>query len=339
MIMSVMTSVARDFSLVWATAGSSVADSVASPRTRERDRLQLRWLDACLDILERLRERDQAVVSAVIASRLRPFAPGVEPGMPVSRAVQVVLRAQEAHLSPWQDGPARSVRPPSDNVLELSIPDGAARPRAVRALTPAEALSLTERIRSTSRQMCLLLLEAHERRAWLALGYQSWRRYVGDELQLSRSRSYELLDQGRVVRAIQAAAGVSEVPDISAFAAAQLKPHLREVTDAVRAGTAGVPVERLAEVAAAVVRAHRVRIRARRDAPAQHHAGRSRDPRGAALVRLSEALQVLAHMPPPAEVSEQLPVPEPRWCEEATAALEWLTSFTQARRARVSCSR
>jgi membrane-associated HD superfamily phosphohydrolase len=51
-----------------------------------------------------------------------------------------------------------------------------------------------------------LILEAHDRRAWQALGYSTWEQYVKKEFALSRSRSYQLLDQARVVNRLREAA-------------------------------------------------------------------------------------------------------------------------------------
>jgi hypothetical protein len=50
-----------------------------------------------------------------------------------------------------------------------------------------------------------LILEAHDRRAWQALGYPTWQQYVKKEFNLSRSRSYQLLDRARVQQALLAA--------------------------------------------------------------------------------------------------------------------------------------
>ena len=51
-----------------------------------------------------------------------------------------------------------------------------------------------------------LLLEAHNRQAWKVLGYDSWGEYVHTEFDMSRSRSYQLLDQANVTQALMRAA-------------------------------------------------------------------------------------------------------------------------------------
>lgn len=101
----------------------------------------------------------------------------------------------------------------------------------VAELTPAEARALTDHIKLTADQLWRLLLQAHERRAWFALGYQSWSNYIQVEFDMTRSYSYRLLDQGRVIRAIEQASGVSPTGDIvSERVARDLKPQLTMVT-------------------------------------------------------------------------------------------------------------
>src|SRR5882757_7608139 len=105
------------------------------------------------------------------------------------------------------------------------IPDILVHEQFSDPLEEADARDLTERIRNATQHVYMLLLEAHARRAWIALGYRSWERYVQSEFGISRSRSYQLLDQGRVTTIIQSTAGLSRPLDIHPYAAAQLKPR------------------------------------------------------------------------------------------------------------------
>src|SRR5687768_8036370 len=75
-----------------------------------------------------------------------------------------------------------------------------------RWLSADEARALTDRIKDAADQLWTLLLEAHEGRAWEALGYTSWRDYAKSEFGIGQSHAYRLLDQGRVIRAVAAAA-------------------------------------------------------------------------------------------------------------------------------------
>jgi hypothetical protein len=117
-------------------------------------------------------------------------------------------------------------------------PVSPARIREFAAMGPLDevgARKLTEQIRAATRQVCLLLLEAHERRVWVVLSYTRWEDYVSAEFGFSRSRSYELLDQGRVILSLQEAAAQTEIPDVSGYAASRLKHCLPELTEEIRA--------------------------------------------------------------------------------------------------------
>lgn len=115
-------------------------------------------------------------------------------------------------------------------------------PRSLRPCTNVEARELTDRIKAAVEQVWALLLEAHERRAWAALGYQTWEEYVRGEFHMSRRRSYEILDQGRVIRAIEGATGVrNSAQEVTPYAAEEVKPVLPEVVDSVRERVAELP--------------------------------------------------------------------------------------------------
>src|ERR1700730_18013897 len=122
----------------------------------------------------------------------------------------------------------------------------------------AEARLLTERIRTATRQVCLLLMEVHERRAWVALGYSSWEHYVQREFNISSSRSYELLDQARVVLELRRSAGIQVVPDVSAYVAVQIKPRLQQLTESIRERVSGAPQTDAIGIVSELVEEHRV---------------------------------------------------------------------------------
>ena len=84
----------------------------------------------------------------------------------------------------------------------------------VSELTPDEARDLTERIRDGLTLTWQLVVEAHDRRAWKALGYASFRSWVEGELNISRGHAYRMLDHGRVMQALAEHAGVSPMGDI-----------------------------------------------------------------------------------------------------------------------------
>ncbi len=105
-------------------------------------------------------------------------------------------------------------------------------PMVASVLTPDEARALTDEIRDTVDNLWQLIERAHAGKAYKALGYTSWADYVRAEFNMSESRSYQLLDQARVIRAIERA--TSTDVEITEAAARDLAPILPLVTAEVR---------------------------------------------------------------------------------------------------------
>lgn len=123
--------------------------------------------------------------------------------------------------------------------------------------TPDEARQLTERIRSTADALWQLLAEAHDRGAWRALGYDSFKAYVGAEFQMSEQHAYRLLNQATVIGALTQAAQldspIGESVTVNEHTARQLKPHLEVVKERVAEATVDTaPEDRPAAARAAV---------------------------------------------------------------------------------------
>ena len=113
-----------------------------------------------------------------------------------------------------------------------------------------QAARLTERIKSSIDNLWELIVEAHDGQAWKALGYESWRGYITTEFKMSYSRSYQLLNQGKVIKALANATPESTTVDISEREARRIKPRLQKVTEAVEAKVADgmEPKEAIREV-------------------------------------------------------------------------------------------
>lgn len=150
-------------------------------------------------------------------------------------------------------------------------------------MSKGEAKALTDRIRHAVDGLWALLLEAHERKAWKVLGYATWEEYVSQEFSMSRQRSYQLLDQGRVIVAIREATGdlstsgrqsekgrghtrtlslPGDSVDISERDARDLKPILPAVTAEIRAKVeAGAEPKKAVADTVAAARAEKERQR------------------------------------------------------------------------------
>lgn len=61
-------------------------------------------------------------------------------------------------------------------------------------LSKAEAKKLTQKIKTAVDDLWSLLVQAHDGKAWKALGYSTWEAYVKAEFEMGRAHSYRLLD-------------------------------------------------------------------------------------------------------------------------------------------------
>jgi hypothetical protein len=236
---------------------------------------RLKVLDACLSHLEDANEQGVAVLSDRLVMQLARHVGGLRAGMLVQDAVGLVFEQQRRLLqgSRLDGGYRRSApnRPPlihsatagaDDSERELEATGDRQKESQPRILNEQEARDLTNRIKTDLKSVCLLVEAAHDGHAWVPLGYGTWEAYVRAEFGLSRSRSYELITQGTVVRTIQAAAGMSGVPDISSRAAMKIRSRLSEVEDAVRnAVSTGVTEEEAANLVASIIETHQKAFR------------------------------------------------------------------------------
>lgn len=131
--------------------------------------------------------------------------------------------------------------PPERPVLEGTVmpvgdPDAA-------VMTRGEAEAITEHIRNAIDMTWALIARAHAGRAWQALGYDSWASYTSEQFGVSRSRSYQLINQAEVITAISAAAPEGTVVKISERAARDLRKVIDEVVPAVARETEGLTPE------------------------------------------------------------------------------------------------
>lgn len=80
-----------------------------------------------------------------------------------------------------------------------------------RDFTEAEARAITLSIKAYAKQTCFKLADAHDGRAYLAMGYDTFEAYCAVELDISRSRGYQLLRHAAAMREIGEAAGIDPV--------------------------------------------------------------------------------------------------------------------------------
>lgn len=133
-------------------------------------------------------------------------------------------------------------------------------------LSTDEARQLTDTIRNAAEMLWMLIARAHAGKAWEALGFATWEAYVREEFDMSRSRSYQLLDQARVIAAIEAAVPDGTPVAISEAAARDLKEVLEDVVPDLRDRTEGLSPDEASVVLDEIVEEQRERLREERAA-------------------------------------------------------------------------
>ena len=327
-----------------------VIKALANPVSAQDRRQHLRVIDACLAHLEDAQERNEALVSDALAVRLRPFVDGIEPGQRIATAIEKALHQQEPYLL--------SARYRGRRDESLTTSPGTSEPRRTRAepedtggdreaegvrLEADDARNLTARIKMAVTGVARLLLDAHDGRAWSALGYPSWGEYVSREFGFTRQRSFQLLDHARFLRALEGATGESTAVDVvSERASRDLKPYRHAVLEAVRIRAVGASENELPGVVRSAVEEHRNRVVHHSSAgerrlssrllPSERRddsAVRSWDLEGS-LSRLCDAIDILTHMPPADELVGALVPPSlGHRLVGASEAARWLTAFAR----------
>ena len=84
-------------------------------------------------------------------------------------------------------------------------------------MSRAQAQRLTERIRSGMESVGMMLLEAFNKRAHLALGYTTWESYAETEFKMSRQESYKQINKGKVVAAIAEVGGITKAKEAAPY--------------------------------------------------------------------------------------------------------------------------
>lgn len=245
-------------------------------------------------------------------------------------------------------------------------------------LTKIEALQLTDEIKIAAERTWTLLLRAHDGKAWIPLGYVTWEAYVRSEFDMTRQRSYQLLDQAQVIRAISSAA-VPQAPsepqvapsetlrtqmstdvdkpggpsvtqwaslpsqavtiDISEAAARDIRPHLPEVTEQIRAAVVEAPPEQVPAIVHNIIEERRTRSReeskAERQALIEECNLKPTPPdekaRVEVMYRFYDVLKKLNDLPTPELAATMVGEFEDHYMDLVAPALTWLSAFAHAK--------
>lgn len=123
-------------------------------------------------------------------------------------------------------------------VVDLSSPE----------LNETEAREITNKIRTTTNVLYLLIARAHAGKAHVALGYSSFENYIKEEFNYSKSYAYKLLNQANVINAIEAVSPEGTQVYVSDATARGLKASMDDFIPELEERMAGVPADEAGEV-------------------------------------------------------------------------------------------
>lgn len=118
-------------------------------------------------------------------------------------------------------------------------------------LSKEKAEELTKSIQSTTTALYILVKKAHDEKAWSAMGYSSWTEYIENEFNFSRARSYQLINQAKVIEELSNASGVDMF--ISEREARSIKNRLPEITKKITSKVKDLDEEDTYKVAKEVI--------------------------------------------------------------------------------------
>lgn len=111
-----------------------------------------------------------------------------------------------------------------------------------------EAREITEAIRSAATATYILLAQAHEGKAFKALGYETWKDYVREEFEISPQRSYQLLDYSKALNMLESAAPEGTIIKLTEAQARGIKKELPKITEQIEEETKGKTPEEAGDV-------------------------------------------------------------------------------------------
>lgn len=158
---------------------------------------------------------------------------------------------------------------PDSTVPDSTVPDSTASLVPADSgdlalpLTRDEAQHLTEQIRSAGEVVWVLMLRAHEGKAWEALGYERWDDYVAEEFSVSRTHGYRLLNAAKFERDLLDALPAGADVRITEKVARDLKDIAGEVIGEVAERTDGLEPDLAGEIASEVLAEKRQQVKDR----------------------------------------------------------------------------
>lgn len=134
-------------------------------------------------------------------------------------------------------------------ILDLSSPE----------LSPEEAKELTKTIRTQTNVLYLLIARAHAGKAHIALGYRSFEEYIKQEFNYSKSYAYKLLDQAKIIEAIEEVMPEGTQVYVSDATARGLKASMSDFVPELQEKVRDLAPDEAAEVMEELVQEYRER--------------------------------------------------------------------------------
>lgn len=239
-------------------------------------------------------------------------------------------------------------------VIDLASPE----------LNEEEAREITNKIRTTTNVLYLLIARAHAGKAHLALGYSSFEAYIKEEFNYSKSYAYKLLNQANVIKAIEEVAPEGTQVYVSDATARGLKASLNEFVPELEERLQGATPDSAGEVIEDLIQEYKERQSQRDEEDEDDEFGEEyygggngeysgdysfddeedenevdafggQDPaevrrRFEAVYNLYSALTQLTQMPPIEDIIETIPVDRrPQVTAYLETAIPWLQSFQE----------
>lgn len=110
-------------------------------------------------------------------------------------------------------------------------------------MTKAAAQKITDTIKSAAIATYAWVKQAHDGKAWIALGYKTWVEYIKKEFDMSSSRSYQLISQANIINELEAATPDGTRIMLTEKQARDIKDDLQRITGRVREETTGLTPE------------------------------------------------------------------------------------------------
>lgn len=120
-------------------------------------------------------------------------------------------------------------------------------------MSETEARELTEAIRSAATATYILLAQAHEGKAYKALGYETWASYVKEEFDISTQRSYQLLDLSKVIKTLESSAPDGTEVKLTEAQARDIKRELPKITERIEEETKDLSPEEAGDVIEGII--------------------------------------------------------------------------------------